>query len=79
LSSSFCCLRGLSVVDSDDVIVRCIQMASDIFAKIGDIKGESPDDKHKDEIEVLSFSWGVANAPAVVAGRPSMTFPSLMP
>ena len=36
-------------------------MASDIFAKIGDIKGESPDDKHKDEIEVLSFSWGVAN------------------
>jgi len=37
-------------------------MASDIFAKIGDIKGESLDDKHKDEIEVLSFSWGVTNA-----------------
>jgi type VI secretion system secreted protein Hcp len=34
-------------------------MAADIFAKIGDIKGESLDDKHKDEIEVLSFSWGV--------------------
>ena len=58
-------------------------MASDIFAKIGDIKGESPDDKHKDEIEVLSFSWGVANpanvGEAVVAAKarqPSMTFPS---
>ena len=37
-------------------------MASDIFAKIGDIKGESLDAKHKDEIEVLSFSWGVSNA-----------------
>jgi type VI secretion system secreted protein Hcp len=37
-------------------------MASDIFAKIGDIKGESLDDKHKDEIEVLSYSWGVTNA-----------------
>jgi type VI secretion system secreted protein Hcp len=37
-------------------------MASDIFAKIGDIKGESRDAKHKDEIEVLSFSWGVTNA-----------------
>jgi type VI secretion system secreted protein Hcp len=37
-------------------------MASDTFAKLGDIKGESLDDKHKDEIEVLSFSWGVANA-----------------
>ena len=37
-------------------------MAADIFAKIGDIKGESLDDKHKDEIEVLSWSWGVSNA-----------------
>jgi type VI secretion system secreted protein Hcp len=37
-------------------------MATEIFAKIGDIKGESVDTKHKDEIEVLSFSWGVANS-----------------
>jgi len=36
-------------------------LAPDIFAKIGDIKGESLDDKHKDEIEVLSWSWGVTN------------------
>jgi len=43
-------------------------MASDIFAKIGDIKGESFDDKHKDEIEVLSFSWGVANAANIGGG-----------
>ena len=43
-------------------------MASDIFAKIGDIKGESADAKHKDEIEVLSFSWGVTNAASSVAG-----------
>ena len=37
-------------------------MATDIFAKLGDIKGESLDAKHKDEIEVLSYSWGVSNA-----------------
>jgi type VI secretion system secreted protein Hcp len=37
-------------------------VAPDIFAKIGDIKGESLDAKHKDEIEVLSWSWGVTNA-----------------
>jgi type VI secretion system secreted protein Hcp len=43
-------------------------MASDIFAKIGDIKGESLDDKHKDEIEVLSFSWGVTNPGSVSHG-----------
>ena len=43
-------------------------MASDIFAKIGDIKGESLDDKHKDEIEVLSFSWGVTNPGTMTSG-----------
>jgi len=43
-------------------------MASDIFAKIGDIKGESLDDKHKDEIEVLSFSWGVTNTVSAGTG-----------
>ena len=35
-------------------------MATDIFVKIGDIKGESQDAKHKGEVEVLSWSWGVA-------------------
>ncbi len=43
-------------------------MAADIFAKIGDIKGESLDAKHKDEIEVLSFSWGVTNSAVIGAG-----------
>ena len=37
-------------------------MAPDIFAKIGDIKGESLDSKHKDEIELLSWSWGVSRS-----------------
>ena len=43
-------------------------MASDIFAKIGDIKGESNDDKHKDEIDVLSFSWGVTQTGTMAHG-----------
>jgi type VI secretion system secreted protein Hcp len=43
-------------------------MASDIFAKLGDIKGESADAKHKDEIEVLSFSWGVTNSGSATSG-----------
>ena len=46
-------------------------MATDIFAKIGDIKGESADAKHKDEIEVLSFSWGVANSGSTGSGSGS--------
>jgi type VI secretion system secreted protein Hcp len=31
----------------------------DIFIKIDTIKGESRNDKHKDEIDVESFSWGM--------------------
>jgi type VI secretion system secreted protein Hcp len=43
-------------------------MASDIFAKIGDIKGESLDDKHKNEVEVLSWSWGVTQTGTMAHG-----------
>jgi len=43
-------------------------MAADIFAKIGDIKGESLDSKHKDEVEVLSWSWGVAQSGSITGG-----------
>jgi|SRR4026208_415962 type VI secretion system secreted protein Hcp len=43
-------------------------MASDIFAKIGDIKGESFDDKHKDEIDVMSYSWGVSQTGTMAFG-----------
>jgi type VI secretion system secreted protein Hcp len=43
-------------------------MASDIFAKIGDIKGESTDTKHKNEIDVLSWSWGVSQTGTMAHG-----------
>jgi len=34
----------------------------DYFLKIDGIEGESTDDKHKNEIDVLSWSWGETNA-----------------
>jgi type VI secretion system secreted protein Hcp len=43
-------------------------MATDIFLKLGDIKGESLDGKHKEEIELHSWSWGVANAGSLASG-----------
>ena len=43
-------------------------MASGIFAKIGNIKGESLDSKHKGEVEVLSWSWGVAQSGTMAQG-----------
>jgi len=36
-------------------------MASDFLLEIDGIKGESKDHKHKETIEVSSFSWGVSN------------------
>jgi len=35
-------------------------MAHDIFLKIDGIEGEAEDATHKNEIEVLSWSWGVS-------------------
>ena len=43
-------------------------MAADYFLKIDGIKGESLDDKHKDEIDVLSFSWGVSQSGTLAHG-----------
>jgi type VI secretion system secreted protein Hcp len=43
-------------------------MGADIFGKIGDIKGESGDAKHKDEIEILSYSWGVSQTGTMAFG-----------
>nr|WP_081281514.1 MULTISPECIES: type VI secretion system tube protein Hcp [Mycolicibacterium] len=43
-------------------------MPTEIFAKIGDIKGESTDARHPDEIDVVSFSWGVAHTGSTGSG-----------
>jgi len=37
-------------------------MALDMFIKIDDVKGESQDKTHKDEIDVLAWSWGMSQA-----------------
>ena len=35
-------------------------MAVDMYLKLEPIKGESQDAKHKDEIDILSWSWGMS-------------------
>lgn len=37
-------------------------MAVDMFLKLDDVKGESVDSKHKDEIDVLAWSWGMSQS-----------------
>jgi type VI secretion system secreted protein Hcp len=43
-------------------------MAVDMFLKLDGIKGESKDHKHKDEIHIESFSWGMNQTGAHGAG-----------
>ena len=43
-------------------------MASDIFIKIGDIKGESQDKGHKGEVEVMSWSFGMSQSGSMAMG-----------
>lgn len=42
-----------------------------MFLKLDGIDGESVDSKHKGEIDILSFSWGVSNSGAAGHGGAS--------
>jgi type VI secretion system secreted protein Hcp len=37
-------------------------MAVDMFLKLNGVKGEARDAKHKEEIDVLAWSWGATNS-----------------
>ncbi len=43
-------------------------MAFDQFVKIGDIEGESQDNVHSGEIDVLSWKWGMAQTGTMHSG-----------
>lgn len=40
-------------------------MAVDYFLKLDGIDGESADDKHKNEIQIMSWSWGASQVSSV--------------
>ncbi|HEY2123108.1 MAG TPA: type VI secretion system tube protein Hcp, partial [Chthoniobacterales bacterium] len=43
-------------------------MAVDIFLKIAGVDGESKDDKHKKDIDILAWSWGLSNSGSAQTG-----------
>jgi type VI secretion system secreted protein Hcp len=43
-------------------------MAVDMFLKLAKIEGESKDEKHSKEIEVLAWSWGMSQSGSMHAG-----------
>jgi type VI secretion system secreted protein Hcp len=44
-----------------------------MFLKLGDIKGEALDAKHKDEIDVLAWSWGMSQTGTMPLGSGGST------
>jgi type VI secretion system secreted protein Hcp len=43
-------------------------MAIDMFLKLGDIKGESKDSAHKEEIDIYSFQWSMSQSGSMHQG-----------
>src|SRR5215831_19006456 len=64
------CLTTISQRDAAVPRGRKRNMPFDGFIKIDGIEGESNDSKHKNEIEILSYSWGVSQA---ITGTASST------
>ena len=50
------------------ISIQPADAAFDMFIKIGDIKGESTDKDHKDEIDFLAWNWGLGNTVTDVGG-----------
>jgi type VI secretion system secreted protein Hcp len=59
-------------------------MAVDYFLKLDGIQGESQDSNHKDEIQIMSWSWGASQVSSVAgtggsgAGKASLSDFSIM-
>jgi len=65
----------VAVPISDPVAAR-IGGTNDMFlnvngAKHGQINGEAQDDKHKNEVEVRGWSWGMQGKPSLGGGAAS--------
>ena len=43
-------------------------MAVDMFLKVKDVTGESVDDKHKGEMDILAWSWGMSQSATMHMG-----------
>ncbi|MGB3126809.1 MAG: type VI secretion system tube protein Hcp [Pseudomonas sp.] len=43
-------------------------MAVDMFLKLGDIKGESTDQAHRDEIDITEWAWGMSQSGSMHSG-----------
>ena len=61
-------LEGALAVAATAAIAGPAPALAETFLKLGDIKGESTDQKHKGEIEILSFTQSFINTMSTVGG-----------
>jgi len=61
-------LAGVLATATATAIATPAPALAETFLRLGDIKGESTDAKHKDEIEVLSFTQSWTNTGGTVGG-----------
>jgi type VI secretion system secreted protein Hcp len=61
------CLKNISIAAAVAITLFCpisAIAAVDMFLKLDGIKGESTDNDHRDEIDVLAWSWGESSGTA---------------
>jgi type VI secretion system secreted protein Hcp len=76
ISISICSLLDAGAVKGvartpDDVLVLKNEAASsglDLFLKVDGVKGESRDDRHKEEIVILGYNWGMSQSSDGISG-----------
>jgi type VI secretion system secreted protein Hcp len=61
-------LLGGVVVNGPAVEVEAQGASADYFLKLDGIDGESIDEEHRGEIEILSYSWGMSNPTSIGSG-----------
>lgn len=55
-------LQGVFAVAATAAVAAPAPVLAETFLRLGDIKGESTDQKHKDQIEILSFTQSWTNS-----------------
>lgn len=59
---------GMYLAQGDTQVVKA-NPGTDMFLKLPGIEGEAEDDTHQNEIDVLSWSWGISRGGGAAAGR----------
>ena len=61
-------LKGVFAVAATAMVAAPAPALAETFLRLGDIKGESTDAKHKDQIEILSFTQSFINSYDIGSG-----------